>query len=206
VTFVGTDYDYKLTIGNGYHDVNDDGTEQTAASAYYCYFTGVDGKDCIWKIDATALPWIDMKPGDVITTMMTWNMVTDIDSITFSGDESGVFELTVEGEDDDEDVTAVTLDGKDVDVSDFKTFYQYLLTCPTSDVITELPEGEPYVTVYIDCAEGSDDKIEFYKDTERRTIAVLNDKTPYRIQTNWLDRLIKNVEAVRNGEEVVESY
>jgi hypothetical protein len=73
-------------------------------------------------------------------------------------------------------------------------------------VLTELPDGDPFLTVCIDVAEGSDDEIAFYKDTERRTVAVLNGKAPYRIQTNWLDRFLKNVEAVRNGEEIVESY
>lgn len=207
VTFTGEGYDYKLSIGGEYHDVNEEGEEQSAASAYYCYFEGVDGKDCIYKIDATALPWVTLLPGDIVSSMMTWNMITDVESLKIYGDDAD-FEMlpTVEeDEDGDEDVASVTVNGDEADVDTFKSLYMYLLNCPTSEVIFELPEGDPYVTLEINCGDHTD-KIEFYKDTERRSIAVLNEKTPYRIRSAWVDRLLKNAEAVRDGGEVVDTY
>jgi hypothetical protein len=208
VTFTGDGYDYTLTVGNAYHETDEDGKEKTDVAAYYCYFKGVDYKDCIWKIDASALPWVTITPSDIITTLMTWNMIVDLDSVTITGDTTADFELTVEGEGDDEDVTAVTLDGEDVDVDIFKDYYQFIMTCPTDDLQFELPEGTPYMTLSLNRSDGDADVIEFYEDStsDRRVIAVLNGKTPYRIQTNWVDRMLKNVEAVRNGEEVVDSF
>lgn len=208
VTFTGDGYDYKLTIGKEYHEVNEDGEEQSAVSAYYCYFEGVGGKDCIWKIDATALPWVTLKPGDIVTSMMTWNMIVDVENVkVYGGDIDVEMTPTVEEDKDgDEDIVSVTADGKDADVSTFKDLYMYILTCPTSEVIFDLPEGDPYLTLEINCRNDVSDKIEFYKDTERRSIAVLNGKTPYRIKTSWTDRLVKNVEAVCDGGEVVDNY
>ncbi len=207
VNFKGEGYDYTLTIGNEYHETDEDGKEQTAVSAYYCYFTGVDGKDCIWKVDASSLQWTTFLPGDVITSMMTWNMITTVNSVNISGDVTADFELTTAtDEEGDEDVAKVTLDGKEVSVDDFKSYYQYILTCPTSDVCFKQPEGEPYLTMEIKCDDGKTDKLEFYKETERRTIVMLNEITPYRIQSSWVDRMLKNVEAVRNGEKIVDTY
>ncbi len=223
VTFVGDDYDYKLTIGDAYYEENDEGELQSTASGYYCVFTGVEGKDCIWLVDVSYLPWVDLEPGDIISTLMTWNMIVDVTEVNLTGDEEASFELTVESESDDDDsdedsdddseddeddleVTAVTLDGEDVDVDEFKSLYQYILTCPTSEICFEDPDGEAFLTLEIKCGDDYSDVIEFYKDTERRTIVKLNGRTSYRIQTTWIDRLIKNVEAVRNGEEVVDDY
>jgi hypothetical protein len=209
VTFVGDGYDYTLTIGNEYHELNDDGEEQTSVSAYYCYFEGVSGKDCIWKIDASALPWVTLEPGDVVTSMMTWNMVTDVDNIKVYGDDVDDIEMSPtveEDEDGDEDLASVTVNGNEADVETFKSFYMYILTCPTSELIFDLPEGNPYLTLEINCEGDDSDVIEFYKDTERRSIAVLNGKTPYRIKTSWTDRMVQNAEAVRDGGEVVDTY
>ena len=202
VTFVGDDYDYKLSIGNSYQEENATGELQTAASAYYCTFEGVEGKDCIWKVDATALPWANLVPEDIITTLMTWNMVTDLSEIDISGSASAKFEITSAGE----DLTSVKIDGSDCDVDTFKTLYQYILSCPTAEIWFDDPSGEPYLTIDIKRADGGGDTIEFYKDTERRSIVKLNSRTSYRIPTTWSDRFVKNIDAVKTGGEIVEDY
>ena len=209
VTYTGDGYDYKLTIGDEYHEVNDDGEEQSAVSAYYCYFTGVDGKDAIWKIDASALPWVTLEPGDIVSSMMTWNMVVDVDNIKMEGELDTQFDLTSEspdGDDSSADLTKAECDGKEVSVDTFKSFYMYVLTCPTSEIIFDLPDGKPYQSIEINCADGTSDRIDFYKDTERRSIAVLNGKTPYRIASSWVTRLISNAKAVKDGGEVSNTY
>ncbi|MCD8094687.1 MAG: DUF4340 domain-containing protein [Ruminococcus sp.] len=218
VTFVGDDYDYTLLIGNEYHELNDEGEEQSEASAYYCTFSGVDGHDCIWKIDASSLPWVDLEPTDVVTTLMTWNMVVDVTEINITGDETVDIDITsevVEDEDDsddddeeeDKEVTAVEIDGEEVDVELFKSLYEYILSCPTTEVWFEDPDEEDsYLTLDIVTEDGGGDTLEFYKDTERRTIVKLNGATSYRIQSKWVDRLLSNVEAVKNGEDVEDDY
>lgn len=207
ITFTGNGYDYTLTIGNEYHETNEKGVEQSAVSAYYCTIDGAEGKDCIWKVDASALPWMTLKPGDVITGLMTWNMVTDVAEFKVSGEENADFALT-SGKDGDRDVLeSVKLDGKDADLDSFKGFYQFFLTCPTSEIVFEgAPEGDPYLTLEVVTNDGYTDKIELFHDTERRSIAKLNGRTCYRIQSKWTDRFLKNLDAVKNGGTVDQDY
>ena len=206
VTFVGDSYDYKLTIGGEYHDLNEEGSEQTAASAYYCTFEGAEGKDCIWKIDASALPWVDLDPIDVITTLMTWNMVVDVNELKVTGETEADFKLTSTGEGDDRELSAVTCGGEEVSVDLFKSLYQYVLTCPTNqEIYFKEVSGDPYLTIEIVC-DGYSDKIELFKDTERRSIVKLNGRVSYRIQSKWADRFVKNIEAVKTGGTVEEDY
>ncbi len=203
VNFSGEGYDYTLKIGKEYHEENLDGDLKTDASAYYCTFEGVDGKDCIWRIDSSALPWVHMLPTDVITTLMTWNMITDVSEVEIAGEENALFKLNVSGD----DVESVTVDSEECSADEFKALYQYLLSCPTSEIWFDDPEGEPYLTIDIRRADGkAGDTLEFFTDTERRTIVKLNGRTSYRIQTKWVQRLESNAEAVRNGEKVVDEY
>ena len=207
VTFTGKDYDYKLDIGNEFHEENDKGEQQTAAAAYYCTIEGVDGKDCIWKVDASALPFVTVMPNDIISTLMTWNMVTDVSEIKLSGETEDTFALTIEGEGDDAQIAGVTCNGSEVDVESFKALYQYILTCPTKDGIWfEEPTGEAFRRIEVVCADGHSDVIELYKDTDRRAIVKLNGRPSYRIQSKWADRLTKNIEAVKTGGKVEEDY
>ena len=54
-------------------------------------------------------------------------------------------------------VTKVTTDGKELDVDNFKTFYQYLMGCPTNEIYFTDPEGESYLTVTFDRKDGKKD-------------------------------------------------
>ena len=207
VEFSGEGYDYVLKIGNAFHEENEQGEQQTAAAAYFCAFEGREDRNCIWKIDATALPYMTVKPGDVISSLMTWNMVTDVKNVTFTGDSDDVFEITVTGEGDDAELEKVTCGGQEIDISSFKNLYQYMLTCPGKDgIYFEDPEGEPYLTISINCIDGHSDVIELYKDTDRRAIVKLNGRTSYRIRSTWTDRLLKNIEAVKTGGTVEQDY
>lgn len=202
VTFVGEDYDWTLNIGGEFHEENDDGEEQTAASAYYCTVKGVDNKDAIWKIDASALPWVELVPGDVITTLMTYNNIWQVGEIDISGEVDTTYTITQK----DEEVTGAEQDGEKLDVEEFKGLYQYLLTCPTSEIWFEEPENEPYLTIDIKRTDGGGDKLEFCKDTERRVIVKLNGRTSYKIKTSWVNTLLKNIDALKSGGTVQQNY
>ena len=48
--------------------------------------------------------------------------------------------------------------------------------------------------------------MEFYTDSSRRTVVVLNGRPSFRIQTKWTDRFIENIDNVKNGEKVIDTY
>ena len=207
VEFSGEGYDYTLNIGGDFHEENENGQQQTAAAAYYCTFKGAENRNCIYKVDASALPYVTVLPNDVISSLMTWNMVTDVKDVAFSGSSNDVFEISITGDGSDAEIEKVVCGGKELDISTFKNLYQYLLTCPTKDGIWfEEPSGEPYLTISINCLDGHSDVIELYKDTDRRSIVKLNGRPSYRIQSKWADRLLKNIEAVKTGGTVEQDY
>lgn len=202
ITYSGDSYDWTLNIGGEYHDENAEGSEQTAASAYYCTIAGVDGKDAVWKLEASALPWVDLLPGDIITSLMTYNNIWEVASVKLTGKVDTEYTIDHDGE----DITATYVDGAELDVETFKSLYQYILTCPTSEIWFEEPKNEPYLTIEINRTDGGGDKIEICKDTDRRDIVKLNGRTSYKIKTSWVTRLLENVESVKNGGTVQENY
>lgn len=204
VLFKGTGYDYDLKIGNSIFAKNDDGEETTEIGSYYCYLTGVDGKDCIWEISADKIPWVTVLPGDVITSLMTTNNVMDVTDISVkTADRDIEYKLDSDGE---STINSVKMNDKDVDTSLFQDLYKYLLTCPTDEIYFAEPEGESYMTIEINCTGGHTDKLEFYYDSSRRSIVALNGKPSFRIQTKWSDRFIENIDKLEKGEKIVDVY
>ena len=62
---------------------------------------------------------------------MTYNNISKIDTISVEGkDINKKYELSSE----DEELKSAKSNGIDVNVEDFKTFYQYFLSCPTSEI------------------------------------------------------------------------
>ena len=145
---------------------------------------------------------------------MTTNYLVDLAemSIEFDGEKT-VYEMTTNGgsTDTDEngkaaDVTAVTVDGKDIDVYEYKSLYQYIMSCPTNEICFDDPEGEAQVVIRETRKDGGEDVIELYKDTARRYVVKLNGKTSFRIQSTWVDNLKTNMENLKNGKKVNDTY
>lgn len=204
VLYSGNGNEYKFTIGDPIYLKDTDGNATTVIDAYYCYLEGVEGTDCIWVVASDLLPWTTVVPEDVITSVMTYNDITSLDEIVVDTEgKSIVYGI----EADDEDVTSATIDGKDVNVDQFKSFYQYILTCPTSEIYSTDPQEERFLSIDIKSANGGD-KLEFFKDstTERKAIVKLNGVTSYRIPIKWTEKFVKNIALLDEGKDVEESY
>ncbi|MBR1750169.1 MAG: DUF4340 domain-containing protein [Ruminococcus sp.] len=206
VTLKGDGYDYTLKIGNGINAVDENGNEQTAIESYYCTLDGVEGADCIFVINSASLPWARQTPEDILSSLMTFNYVKDVGEIVITKG-SDTDDITVTYDAEKEDVGAAELNGKELDVSSFKTFYEYLLTCPTSEMyFTDPDEDSSIMKIEIKRRDGGGDTIELFKDTGRRHIVKLNGVTSYRIESKWLDQFEKNISALEKGEKIGESY
>lgn len=214
VNLKGDEYDYKLSIGNEAYETDDEGNVTDTSKGYYCYLEGVKGADCVYIVSTDSLPWATFKIEDVISSIMTTNYLVDLSEITIEHNgEKTTYEITSNGSSSETlddgsaaDVTSVTLDGKELDVDNFKSLYQYIMTCPTSEIYFKDPEGESVVTITEKRADGGEDVIELYKDTARRYIVKLNGRTSFRIQSTWIDILLKNMDNVKNGIEVDDNY
>lgn len=195
---------YKLYIGDPMYSKNSEGEENSTVAFYYCYLEGVSGEDCIWLISAENLPWATVKPEDIITTIMTYNNIANIDSIVVKQDDKTT-EYTLASE--DENLKSAKIDGKDTDADNFKLFYQYFLSCPTTEIWYNEPEGKSFMTIEIKTGDKTD-TLEFFKDktSDRKAIVKRNGKTSFRIPMDWTEKFVKNMEALENGDEILSSY
>ncbi len=215
VRLSGDGYDYTLKIGDPVYQTVGDSSETTdTVTAYYCYFTGVNGVDCIYLVSADSLPWATVKAEDVITSLMTSNYLVDLSDIevVYNGEKT-VYEVESNGTsaDTNEDgstaeVTKVVCGGKELDIDNFKSFYQYLMGCPTNEIYFEEPEGESYMTITLNRKDGGKDVMEMYKDSSRRSVVKLNGKPSFRIQSGWTDSFVSNMEKLAKGEAVNDTY
>lgn len=181
-----------ITIGNECHD--EDGTKL----GRYVY---VDGTAIIYVFDESSLPWLNVKPLDITTTMFTSNYVYDVNSIDISGGVNMSFTITGSGADD----FAVKLDGNDADADKFKTLYQFLLKAPSDELYFEETDAEPTVSISIKTASG-EDLIEFIPSEGRKSIIRLNGKVSYKCASAYVDRLMSNLELFKNGEDIISSW
>lgn len=159
----------------------------------------VDGIDIIYIFSESSLPWLTVKPLDIVTTMYTSNYVYDLDmlNITCDGKE---MKFSITGGQND---FAVTLNGAAVDGDAFKNLYQFILRAPSSELCFEDASAEPSLTVNIVRRDGGGDLIEFIPDGNRRAVVRLNGRPEYICQQSYVDRFIKNLELFENGEEIV---
>lgn len=216
VKLKGDSYDYTLKIGDPVYQTTGDSSETTdTVSGYYCYFEGVSGVDAIYLVSADSLPWATVKAEDVITSLMTSNYLVDLKDIvveyngkttTYEIESSGTSADTDESGSSTAQVTKVTSEGKELDVDNFKTFYQFLMGCPTNEIYFTDPENESYLTITLERKDGNKDVMEMFKDSSRRSIVKLNGETSFRIQSTWVDTFAANMEKLAKGEAVDDNY
>lgn len=203
---------YTLSIGDPVYAKDSNGKDTSTVESYYTYLDGVSGKDVIFTVAADSLPWAGVEPSYFISSLMTYNAVTDLKSVIVDdGKEKTIFKLESEVNpeaeaDEDEQQTmmlsSVKLNGKDLNLEVWKGWYQYLLQCPTSEVYFKEPKTECYLTISINRNDGGKDVLQFYKDTNRRTIVKLNGKTSYRIESSYVNKLVSNMKLAIEGKEI----
>lgn len=180
-----------ITIGNECFD------EDGAKLGRYVY---ADGAAIIYVFEESSLPWLNVSPLNITTTMFTSNYIYDVRSVDFSGGANMSFTLT--GGSDD---FAVKLDGNDADAEKFKTLYQFLLKAPSDELYFEETDAEPTVSISITTDVG-EDLIEFIPSDGRKSIIRLNGKVSYKCATAYVDRLMSNLESYKNGGDIITSW
>lgn len=210
VELSGEGYDYTLTVGSQAFDPDIPEGDTPVVLGYYCTLKGAEGCDAVYLIPTESLPWVTFKVEDVLSNLITANFVVDLKelSVEKNGTKT-VYEITSNGSSADEtpaELTKVTQDGKELDVQEFKKLFQYIITCPTTEICFDEPSGEPEYIITQTDNEGSTDVIELYKDSARRYIVKLGGKPSFRIPSTWTETLDENIESLKNGGKINENY
>lgn len=187
------DNNMTLKIGSRFVDEEKDMT---------CRFVYVEGISIIYIFDENSLPWIDIMPLEITTTMFTSNYIYTVKSVDITaGSEKLSFTATGSSNDD----FAVKLDGKDDDADKFKDLYQFILRAPSSEIYLEENNEPAVLTIDIKTADGGD-LIEFVPSDNRQAIIRLNGKSTYKCAYAYVERFISNIELYKNGEPIITNW
>lgn len=197
----GGELTYKLIIGAPYYMANEDGSTTTTVEGYYGYLEGIDA---VMKFTAESVPWASFTIESIASPMITSNYINSIDFMDIEitdgeNDASYHFELDY---DEVAELLSVEMNGIKLDSSYFGDFYLFFLKCPADEIWIEDPVNPCRMTVRIVTTGGREDYLEFYKDTDRRTIVKLNGKTSFRQTTAYLDLMIENLAGMATGEKI----
>lgn len=156
----------------------------------------------VYIFDESTLPWLNVMPLDITTTMITSHYIYGIDSISIKTADNDVkFDILGSSAED----FGVESDGKTLDADAFKTLYQFILRAPSEQLYFNEVSGTPDAVVEIKAEDGND-TIEFYNIGDRRTVIVLNGRPSFSCTTAYVERLSRNVQKYLNGEELITSW
>lgn len=177
---------------------------------YYCSFLGAADTDCIYVVAKEYLPWIDVTAQDLISKTMLPNYLVNLKAVNITVDgKSTEYEIINVGGDDkiiNMDVsrittTAVRSSGREIAVTDFKQFYEFLMGCPTSRIFTDDDNNEAYATIVYKKNDGTADRLELVK-MQNGYGARVNGQMSYLISSAWVDTLIVNIQALAQGKTI----
>ncbi|WP_028505051.1 DUF4340 domain-containing protein [Ruminococcus sp. FC2018] len=174
----------------------------------YCYLEGEPSADCIFAVDKEYVPWAEITPQDIISQTMIPNYLVRLKSIVINA-EGKTREYTIyntgEGvaSGDISKITTekVTKDGAELDLAQFRRFYEFLMKCPVSQIYTKDDNNSPRITVIYNRSDGKADKLELVQ-TDKGYGARINGKMSYLVDKSWVDALVVNITALEQGGEI----
>ena len=180
-----------LKIGNS---LNLDGTD------YYMGY--IEGIDIIYAFTKDSLPWLEMQPLDVASSIVVGTYFYDIGAMTIETNDKKL-EFTTEG--DEKDNFSVKLDGEDYDTERFQNFYKYLIQTQAEEIYLDDPsESDLICSIKIKRNDGkSDETVQFYKGDGKTVIIKHNGVTSFinRINYDYVNVLLENIEKINSEED-----
>lgn len=159
-----------------------------------------DGTPLVYSLSAEAVPWLGKSLFDLMEKTAILPSIDAVASVVVdTQDKSYTFNLTGEG-----DTLAVTLDGKEVDIKNFKQLYQTLISARYEEQATGEPTGEPvlrYTYRYRDSGKASD-IVQFYPGPSRRAFIKLGTGTLFFTQSVYVDRVLEDIVKIAMGQDV----
>lgn len=176
--------------------------ENTEQKKYYAVMDGVPG---IYSISRDNAPWCTFSIENLLPVRPLSPYIYSVDNIEISnGGNVYKFEIN-SGE------KSFTCNGNPINAERFREFYRELIGEFGEDVyLTQVPdEQEPEISVkftykneYWDYYNGESDTVEFFSSDGRKCKVNLNGKTLYKVSDAYVTRLLENISALNNGEEV----
>lgn len=198
----------KLTIGSAVYTVTkneETGEEVRTVTGYYGMLSD---KDAIYVFSPDSLPWLTVTPESILYKLFLTPYIYYLDGVTIYDSDRKAYDFAITG---DADESSFTYDGKEIDASKFKTFYQYLLSAYAEQIyLDDLTDDNKFIAgvTYDHREEGKEnDVIEFYSsESDRTCIIVVNGDVRYKVRQIYATRLVENLNALLNGGDIVSEF
>ena len=159
-----------------------------------------EGVDVIYKVSSASLLWKDITLYDVHTKMLFTPHIDNVRTITVSSGESkNVFTLEGTG-----DATKVSGDGKELDVANFRKYYQFIIECKAEEKADPISSQTPLATITFTFKDESKQPlvVTFYPSSSRKAVISIGGDYSFQTRSAFVDKLLENTKKVLNGESV----
>jgi hypothetical protein len=161
-----------------------------------------DGSDLVYEAAASKLPWLELGWFDLMNRMIILPFIDSVATVeVITPDRTVTFTLSGE-----EDELKVNADGKELDTSYFRTYYQTLLYASYDEYTTErIPVGaRPFLQIRYHYRSGaSADTIAFYPTGSRRVLTSFNGAKPFYTHSVYTDRVLSDLDSLLAGNKVM---
>ena len=195
---------YRLYIGNAItEEVTDEATG--AVSTHVTGYYGLCNKvpDVIYVFNISSLVWVTMEPDAYMSELFLVPYIYDIDTVSYH-DNNVDFTVTITGNNDE---NAMYMDGKEIDASRFRSFYQFLVSCRGETMYIDEARGDFIAEFTYNYEDGRSDTVTLYASEEDRTVIIAtNGNNVFKTKWNYGTRLQENAQAFISGGDIVQTY
>jgi hypothetical protein len=160
------------------------------------------GSDLVYQAAASKFPWLELGWFDLMNHMIILPFIDSVARVDVGTPERTVT-FTLSGEEDELKVSA---DGRDLDTSYFRTYYQTLLYASYDEYTSEsIPAGvKPFLEIrYHYRSETPADTISFYTTGSRRVLTSFNGGKPFYTHSIYTDRVLADLDSLLAGNRVM---
>lgn len=160
-----------------------------------------DGHDFIYIVDEDDINILQHDIAYYCENMSYVRSYDTIDSITISGGGKR-YEIDITGTAEDDNMKAY-INNKYVEYENFANLYAHILSIEIKEVGEKQPDDELLVTVTIDCNDGTQDVLKYYKQSDVNSFYELNGKGRLIVSTAKVEQILKFAQQLYDGEEIV---
>jgi hypothetical protein len=161
-----------------------------------------EGSELVYEAAASKLPWLELGWFDLMNRMIILPYINSVARVEV-GAPPRLVTFTLSGEEEDLKVRA---DGRDLDTSSFRTFYQTLLYASYDEITDEnIPPGaKPFLEIRYHYRNGTPaDTIAFYATGSRRVLTSFNHGQPFFALSVYTDRVLADLDSLLAGRRVM---
>ncbi len=160
-----------------------------------------EGKDFIYIIDKNYINALTFDIAAYCDSMSYTRSYDTIDTITITGGGK-TYNIDITGTSDDGDLKAY-INNKYVEYENFASLYAHIIGIDITDVAAK-PEGaSPFVTITVDCLDGTTDILKYYKISDLKSFYELNGSGRLVVSTSNVEKILEFAQMLYDGKEII---